>query len=1260
MATQTGTAAQATTAGSTMTAQRVIEIFASLGLPVCDDSARIAEAKKKYSPRYLRDRSSPDQAVAARAAEWFANVDLLGRKLSDLLEIVYTECRNQNDLAIHSFIASGTTTVTQEMLAALRKSIESFKTESILTDQFLERYLRERGLKRGVGLVDIDPVADLLAVSRLGRIELTWKKPAANFESLEIERQEVGTKQIDSVYKGTGISFTDTGAKVGKWYTYRAYSINKTARSTDAVVAREERVVCLGEVSNQRGELQTDRVHLTWDRPAADTGVVIYRRNGKKPEIRGGGGRPVPESMATQLVFEGAGTAWDDTTVVEGNTYHYLLVAKFGATLFSQGVTTQVTIPKAPPATACLAATFQGQGTRNNVALEWPAVPEAAGVMYVLMRREGATPAAAPGKDAIVETRQLRHVDETVKPGRRYSYSLFTRQGDLYSRTGSVAPAVDILPEVSDVNITTGDGTVEVSWTAPKEAAGVVVRRRLEPPQNAFDGHQLSYTGTSSARDENIVNGRTYHYLVCAVYRPDGQKDVFSRGVRRSAMPARLPDPVQRLKTGAINLQVTCSWSSADYRGTIAVYRSAQNHGRLVGERLDLAGLDALIKEIAGEPITVNQDTAAVDTNPQLEKPYYSSFTIAGAHCVVGAVSHCVANPDVAKLQLIPTRDGIILRWEWPKDCNAVTVSRKKGDWPLGFDDRQATHVKVSLKEYQDAGEKYKQTLRGKGGHFFYVIYARAAASFGTVHAAGSSQGSRADIVWQPWLSLKYSLPRGKENRDGNTMRLVWKIEDLDPEFAGFLLLADLNSIPVSADNGIELFRWVPENGNAVTGGESKISLAPVLREGWPHFYCKVMLIDPLQAATTLVIHPDVCEMISPSWESASKLKIIPIDFAKTPKNAICPFCLDEFPIDKIKFRPGAGGEPIAGGRSLWARLRNRPITPPKALIKGNPKKACPKCKEELHTSAGVQEDLVIGMVGAKYSGKSHYVASLVHRLEGRGSTDMYSAMMPLGDHTIHRYKQEFYHPLFEDRLELAATADVPPPLVYDLAFSGQLWQEEYGRSVTLALYDTAGENFDSQELVRQMVKYLRVASGIIFLVDPLQSKGIQQFLPTDLRNSEQDEKADPHTIISRVIQELVNNNVLGVKEPLNKPVAMVMTKCDVLQQCGLIPENRLWTMDQRHLGKFRRDIHEDMSGMIGELLQLTNLPAYQAVKMRFPRHAFFGVSSTGCAPNKKGRFPFIAPWRVVDPLFWLLSELGVIPREDLWTDEGKAPEKSQ
>jgi hypothetical protein len=59
------------------------------------------------------------------------------------------------------------------------------------------------------------------------------------------------------------------------------------------------------------------------------------------------------------------------------------------------------------------------------------------------------------------------------------------------------------------------------------------------------------------------------------------------------------------------------------------------------------------------------------------------------------------------------------------------------------------------------------------------------------------------------------------------------------------------------------------------------------------------------------------------------------------------------------------------------------------------------------------------------------------------------------------------------------------------------------------------------------------------------------------------------------------------------------------------------------------------------------NQRAYNTVKTRFSRHAFFGVSATGCASDKDThRYKYISPWRVEDPLLWLLAELGVIPAQ--------------
>lgn len=69
------------------------------------------------------------------------------------------------------------------------------------------------------------------------------------------------------------------------------------------------------------------------------------------------------------------------------------------------------------------------------------------------------------------------------------------------------------------------------------------------------------------------------------------------------------------------------------------------------------------------------------------------------------------------------------------------------------------------------------------------------------------------------------------------------------------------------------------------------------------------------------------------------------------------------------------------------------------------------------------------------------------------------------------------------------------------------------------------------------------------------------------------------------------------------------------------------------------------MNGMMGEHIGGWSRKAYNIVRARFPRHAFFGVSATGCASDKATRrYRYVSPWRVEDPLLWLLAELGAIP----------------
>ncbi|MCD4786509.1 MAG: hypothetical protein K8T10_22000 [Candidatus Eremiobacteraeota bacterium] len=550
-------------------------------------------------------------------------------------------------------------------------------------------------------------------------------------------------------------------------------------------------------------------------------------------------------------------------------------------------------------------------------------------------------------------------------------------------------------------------------------------------------------------------------------------------------------------------------------------------------------------------------------------------------------------------------------------------------------------------------------------------------------------------------MILRYRLSSSNRNsfHRGKDIRLTWSVENPIPDFSGFALVANGQRIPLSISDGIEIFRWTPEKDEVMGVHRVRISLEPIQSRRWAHFCCKAMLMDHSQSDSILIIHPNTCIPISDRGEI---LRIGTNGKRKyrggVPDTITCPTCFKEFPINVMLFTSNDPKEkPIPGKYTLIDRLLGRPVQPPK-----NEKgkiltiKTCPESKYHiLPATAGTREILIIGFVASKYSGKTTYLTSLMEWLTNRASNDFEISITPATEETKEIFERELYYYLFEHRLQLGVTVGTPPPLIYDLTIDGKLWGgkkialgkglnidgkfkipldgrlfgvkqgqpvtlafhhtagqmpmfavlKNQKRSVTLVFYHTAGENFDEPEVVRKMVRYLKVASGLIFVIDPLKFEAVCNQLPDSAPKHQFGGELSPKEIIDRCMMEMENEVVVAQAGKFSIPIACVFTMCDVLRDYGLIDPNRLWCSDRVHKGHFNIEAHNDMTGMMGEYMQRWCPAAYNTIRQKFSRHAFFGVSATGCAPAKKtGIYDFISPWRVEDPLLWLLYELGVIP----------------
>lgn len=366
------------------------------------------------------------------------------------------------------------------------------------------------------------------------------------------------------------------------------------------------------------------------------------------------------------------------------------------------------------------------------------------------------------------------------------------------------------------------------------------------------------------------------------------------------------------------------------------------------------------------------------------------------------------------------------------------------------------------------------------------------------------------------------------------------------------------------------------------------------------------------------------------------------------PKTVICPFCQEEFRTSEMLFRPAAGGEAAPGRHTLLDRIMGKPPMP-RTLGGRNGganhwEKLCPKKMCSLPITAGRVSSLVIGIVGASQTGKTHYVTSLIEQLGTVVGERFMAGLVAVDDVTTKRFVNELKGPLFRDHRALGFTVGAPPPLIYNLTFKGSLWKEKTPRSVTLALYDTAGETMRTEAEIRALAAYLRVAAGVIFIVDPLQCESVRDTMPPDSDLPELNEESTPAHIIGRIQKVLEDQNILRSNQ-FATPIAFTMTKCDALLSSGRIESSDPWNSTRTHKRFFDRSIHERIETSMRRLFQSLEPQAYNNIQVMFPNHSFFGVSATGCSKDlRTNRYAKVSPWRVEDPLLWLLSQLNVIP----------------
>ncbi len=383
-----------------------------------------------------------------------------------------------------------------------------------------------------------------------------------------------------------------------------------------------------------------------------------------------------------------------------------------------------------------------------------------------------------------------------------------------------------------------------------------------------------------------------------------------------------------------------------------------------------------------------------------------------------------------------------------------------------------------------------------------------------------------------------------------------------------------------------------------------------------------------------------------------------------------CPYCFTAVPRRSVRFRC-QGGAPGRGsgcapevdrvladylGSTVAATLppvfdsdgrRQRAACP--HCAQDTFRRVCPACHNQLPAQYSETPGKIVALVGAKNAGKSTYIAVLLHELEHRLGSELETSLVACDDRTIDRYQQDFAKPLFgEHRLlpttQSAATA-IRWPMVYLLSRTRQgRFRRRQDTSLALVMFDTAGEDLGRRDLVDLHLRYLTAADAIIFLVDPLELPGAAADTRDEARPAaDPDPDANPMHVLGRVTETLRSGHELRPGQRLKVPMAIALTKIDVLQP-GLEQQSALHQPRPRtaRLDLDDRDaVHEQVRALLHNW-HTEGLDNY--LHHNYAEYGFFGLSALGGLPQDGAVAPGgIRPYRVEDPLLWLLHRFGML-----------------
>jgi hypothetical protein len=301
----------------------------------------------------------------------------------------------------------------------------------------------------------------------------------------------------------------------------------------------------------------------------------------------------------------------------------------------------------------------------------------------------------------------------------------------------------------------------------------------------------------------------------------------------------------------------------------------------------------------------------------------------------------------------------------------------------------------------------------------------------------------------------------------------------------------------------------------------------------------------------------------------------------------------------------------------------------------------CPSCHSDLPQRFGDAPSRSMALIGTKASGKSHFIAVVLHELEHRIGPSFGGSLMLLDDASRSRVDNDLKPRLYGAGVVLEATRSV----LSDHAVSEPLVSRlTLGRDThsNLVFFDAAGEDLESLEVLEREGRYITQSDGLVLLVDPLQIPAVRDDLEGSIELPPV--TADVYKMIGRLAALMREARAIPAGKPIEVPLAIAISKIDALR--GLLSDTHPVFTQPAHDGRFDAAVARTISEALrAETVAWLGQRVDTFVRQEFAHVSYFGVSALGENPIGGRLRNGVSPHRVEDPILWMLDRWGALPK---------------